>query len=203
MLESFRVTLRTLADVRDQGFTYIWANVAFVVFSLPIITLPAAFAALMYTIHQAQTNPTDVTFSTFFDFFKAHFWCALGWGCVYSLFFGVNTANLMTYASSTSLLANLRVIWLSAGLAGMLMLLLTWGVCFHMETPNLLGASHNTLVMLLHHPGFMLGLLSAVVAVMVMSMLLKPLFLVLTFSTLAALANNAVRNCLEARFVNG
>lgn len=199
MQQALRVTLLTLSDVQQRGFTYIWANLAFIICSLPIITLPAAFGALMYTIHQAQTNPLGADTSTYLNFYKKHLWKALPWGASYALFFTINTLNLITYSNSSHAFSALRVFWLGANFAALTLLLLSWVFYFEMTTPTLLGATRNALVMMLHNPIFCFLLLIASLSIIMISLVLKPLFLLLTFSTLAALANTAVRTSLNTR----
>lgn len=199
MLEALRVSLSTLNDVRLKGFSYIWVNLAFVLFSLPLITMPAAFAALMLSVHRIQHDPLGVSFEDFFGYFKKHFWWSLLWGLAYALFFTVNTINLLSFTQGSSPLSVLRVFWLGAGFTALMLLLLTWPFYVEMSTPTLLGATRNTLVMMLHHPAFTFVLLCVILVIIACCMVLKPLFFLLGFSTLAALANAAVHDCVKAR----
>ncbi|NOG52060.1 MAG: DUF624 domain-containing protein [Chloroflexi bacterium] len=72
MIDGLRVVLQALNDVRRQGYVYIWANLAFVVLSLPVVTMPAALVALFTVSHHAQTEGARRGFDLFWETFKAH-----------------------------------------------------------------------------------------------------------------------------------
>lgn len=200
MVLGFRVWLEAISDVRLRGFQYIWANLAFVVCSLPLLTLPAAFAALMHTVYRIQTSPQGAEMSDFLDTFRAQLWRALPWGLAYAGFFALNAANLWSYGAAQGPVAGtLRALWLSGGFVALNLLLYTWPFYFEMAQPSLLGATRNALVLLLHNPGFSLSLLIGCLLIIGLSSLLSALWVLLSFAALASVANSAVQNRLAAR----
>ena len=155
MLAGFQVLWHAFKDVRLKGYTYIWANIAFVVCSLPVITLPAAYRALMRVGYNAQASPHETDISAFWDTFREYFKQSLGWGLAHLVFGVVNITNLLAYQSTEGLLfAGLRVIWLGSTFVWIGVLLYTWTLYDEMESPSLIGATRNALVMVLQNPFF-------------------------------------------------
>lgn len=198
MRDGARAVWRGLRNFRDLGYSYIWANLAFVVLSLPLVTAPAAYSALQRVGHLAYTNPSEADLSAFWDTFRANLLRALPWGVANVAFAVVNFSNLLTYgggASPTTLAY--EVLWLAAGVVWLGMLLYTWPIYYEMETPSVLGATRNALLMVLRNPFFTLTLLVVILVLAVVSTVLIAAWLLLTFGLIAALGNAAVQDRLE------
>ena len=67
MGNGLRAVWRGLGNFRNLGYAYIWANLAFVALSLPLITLPAAYSALQRVGHLAHTDPSEANLSAFWE----------------------------------------------------------------------------------------------------------------------------------------
>lgn len=199
MIEAFKTIFNSLNQLRNQGYAYIWANMAFMVLALPIITLPAAYSALMRVGHAAHTETHHSDLGLMWNTFKANFWRALPWGIAHALFAVVNFTNLISFSGATGWVAGvLQFCWLMAGFVWLAVLLYTWPIYYEMEEPDLLGATRNALVMVLQNPLFTLILVIWVSILMVLSTILVATWALLTWGAIAALANAAVMNRLNA-----
>lgn len=183
---------RGLNDVRIKGYSYIWSNIAFVVCSLPLVTMPAAWSALCRVSHEAQTSPSNADLDLFWQTFKANIWRGMGWGLAHGLFALVNFSNLIAYADASGMVAALRLVWLAAGVVWLAVALYTWPFYYEMATPTLWGATRNALVMVLQNPFFTLIILMVVGFMVWLSTVLVALWLVLTFSVITAISTAAV-----------
>jgi len=198
MGNGLRAVWRGLGNFRNLGYAYIWANLAFVALSLPLITLPAAYSALQRVGHLAHTDPSEANLSAFWETFRANLIRALPWGLANVLFAVINFSNLIAYANVDSpLTIALNVLWLAAAIAWLGMLLYTWPIYYEMEQPTIWGAARNALVMVLRNPLYTVTLLVVIAALAVISTLLVAFWLLLTFGAIAAIANAAVQDRLE------
>lgn len=194
MIEALRAIFSSLNQMRHNGYAYIWANMAFMVLALPMITLPTAYSALMRVGHAAHTTPHESDLALLWETFKENFWRSLPWGLAHALFAVVNFSNLATYSGWYGL----RVIWLAAGIVWIGVLLYTWPLYYEMEQPNLWGATRNAVIMVLQNPLFTVVLVMWVSILVVVSTILVANWALLTWGAIAALANAAVMNRLNA-----
>lgn len=198
MFDGLRATWHGLQNFHQRGYSYIWTNLAFVALSLPVVTLPAAFSALMYVGHLAHTDPGEADLAAFWAAFKANLWRAMGWGLGNALFALINFNNVIAYASiNTTLVAVLEAIWIIAALIWVGMLFYTWPIYYEMADPTVLGAMRNALVMVLQNPLFTLAMVLVVIVIALLSTILVASWLLLTFGAFAAIANAAVQNRLS------
>ncbi len=196
---ALRAVWRGIKDVWQKGYTYIWANLAFIAASLPIVTIPAAWSALCKVCHEAQTSPANADLDLFWVTFKANFWRSLPWGAVHAIFVVVNFTNLSTYtATSDPLTLFLRVAWWGATFIWLGVFLVTWTFYYEMQTPSLMGATNNAVIFVLQNPLFTLIILGVIGVICLISTLLVALWLVMTISTIGAIGTSAVLIQLEA-----
>lgn len=199
MIDALRVVLRALNDVRRQGYVYIWANLAFIVLSLPVVTMPAALAALFTVSHHAQTEARGADLDLFWETFKSHIWRALPWGLAMAVFGIMVASNLISYAAYSSLLVQiLRVGWVFGAVVWMGLLLYTWPLYLEMAEPDLWGASRNAVVMVLRNPFFSLVIIACVALLSAISTVLIAAWLVLTWGAVGAIGSAAVIDRLAA-----
>ncbi|HRL13955.1 MAG TPA: DUF624 domain-containing protein [Aggregatilineales bacterium] len=193
-----RVYWRTLKHISLRGYVYVWANLFWVLLTVPIVTAPAAWAGLARLSHAAHTRPT-VSLSDFWDGFRAHFWRGLILGAVTALIVVVNVSNLLAYASDDgALMPFLRAAWITAIIFWLSLMLYVWVIFEEMEQPTLIGGLRNALIMVLRSPFFTLGLWPGIILLAVLSTIFFPAWLLLTGSTIAALGTTAVLDRLEA-----
>jgi uncharacterized membrane protein YesL len=198
MWDGLRAALRGLGNFRNLGYSYVWTNLAFVALSLPLITAPAAYSALMRVGHLAHTDPSEADLAAFWATFRANFRRALPWGLVNLVFAVINFNNLIAYSSiDTPLVMVLEAIWFIAALVWLGMLLYTWPIYYEMSQPTVTGAARNALVMVLQNPLYTLALLSVIVVLSAISTFLIACWLLLTWGAIAAVANAAVLDRLE------
>ncbi len=183
-----------LNDFRLKGYTYIWANIAFVILSLPLVTMPAASAALFRVSHHAQTEPTEAGLEMFWEAFKASLRIdVLLWGVVNLLFAVVNFTNLAVYTSAIDpLIVILRTIWTIATIVWLGGLLYTWPLYYEMAEPSLIVAMRNALVMVLQNPFFTATIIICVYVLTFLSFIFVAAWALVTFAAIAAVATAAV-----------
>lgn len=195
---ALRAVVKALNDVRLNGYTYIWANVAFCVLCLPVVTAPAAYAALCHVARAARVQPWEADLSLFWEAFRASFWRALPWGAAHAIFVIINAGNLIAYAQRPEpewML--LRALWWAAAFIWWGVLQYTWFLYEEMEQPSLLTATRNALVMVLLNPVFTLTICLAHLLVFALSVVIPPTFVLLTFGITVAISGTAVQNRLE------
>lgn len=199
MVNGTRAFLRGLNDVRRQGYIYIWANLAFVACSLPLVTIPAAYAALCKVAHHAQTEPYGADLDLFWETFRRHLWSALPWGLVMTAGLFVIVTNMTAYAGVPGVpMQALRVTWLAALAAWAGLLLFTWPMYYEMAEPTVWGATRNAFVLMLRHPAFTLILILFVVVLSVVSTLTIVAWALLSCAAVAAVGTAAVLDRLAA-----
>lgn len=199
MINGLRAVGQGLRNFRYMGYAYIWSNVAFIALSLPVVTAPAAFSALLRVGYLAQTDPSEADLAAFWETFKAHLLRALPWGLAMALFGVVNINNIVAYAPiDTPLVAALQGMWWIATVVWLGVLLYTWPLYYEMAEPSVAQATRNALIMVLQNPLFTLVILLALVLLAAISTVLVAAWLLLTFGAIAAIACAAVLNRLDA-----
>lgn len=196
MVEAGKSIYQSLKQLRQQGYAYIWANMAFMVLSLPLVTLPAAYSALMRVGHAAHTEPHEADLALFWETFRANFWRSLAWGFAHVLFALVHFTNIFAYGGAYGGL--LRGFWLVIGVTWAGLLLYTWPLYYEMEAPTLVGATRNAILMILHNPLFTFLIVVCVSIYVILSTIFIAAWAMLTWGAIAALANAAVWNRLNA-----
>jgi hypothetical protein len=197
MMSGLRAVLRGLNDVRHQGYIYIWANLAFVLCSLPIVTMPAAYAALCRVSHQAQESKRGADLDLFFETFRAMLLRSLPWAGLLAIGIFINVTNLMAYGPATGVgPAMLRVVWIGALGVWVGLILYTWPIYYEMVNPSVLGAMRNALVMMARNPFFTAGVVVGTLIVMGISTLSLVAWLLLTCGAMGAIGTAAVRDRL-------
>ncbi len=193
MVDGLRAVGRGLRSVQTAGYAYIWANLAFVVLSLPLVTLPAAWSALVRVAYQAQTHPAEADLALFWGAFRANLLRALPWGLLNALFAVINFGNLAAYADAPGIgAALLRGVWILAGLIWLGALLYTWPLFYEMAEPSISGAVRNALIMVLRNSGYTLTLIFAIAVLALISTALIAAWALLTWGAIAAIATAAV-----------
>lgn len=197
MGSGLRSVLHGLNSVRLNGYAYIWANLAFVALSLPVITLPAAYRALFRMGHHAQTDPSEADLALFWETFRADFGKSLLWGAAHVLYGYITVTNLRTYADQEGTAVTLlRLTWLAGAFLWLGALTYTWPIYYEMEQPSLLSATRNAVIMTLRNPFFTLMVLLCILLLALISTVLVATWILLTFGAISAVANAAVLNRL-------
>ena len=200
MMAGLRTVLRGLNDVRQQGYIYIWANLAFVALSLPLVTLPAAYAALCKVAHQTQTEPrSPEPLELFWETFKSLIWTALPWGLAMAGTGFMIASNMLAYADVSGVpIQALRMTWLLGLMFWISVLLFTWPIYYEMAEPTVWGATRNAAVLVVRNPLFTVAVIVVVLILSVVSTLAIVAWLLLSFGAVAAIGSAAVIDRLAA-----
>ncbi|NWF69413.1 MAG: DUF624 domain-containing protein [Chloroflexi bacterium] len=198
MWAGIRVWGRGLRHLNHRGYIYIWANVLWLLLSLPLVTAPAAWAGLMKMSYLAHRGPS-ADIHDLWEGFKENLKRGLLLTLLNVLIVGLNVSNLVAYMEAPGVFyAALRVIWLLLLLVWFTIQLYLWPLFYEMEQPRLWGALRNAAVMLILNPLFTLGLWLVLIPVILLSTALPAFWFLLTGSMLAAAANQAVLDRLQA-----
>ncbi|MCC7209946.1 MAG: DUF624 domain-containing protein [Anaerolineae bacterium] len=198
MITGLRAVWRGVRHLNHRGYIYIWANVLWLVCSLPLVTAPAAWAGLVHMSHLAHEGPT-ANIRDFWDGFRANLRRGLLLALLNALVIVVNISNLIAYQHMSGVeFVALRVFWVTALLLWFAFQLYLWPLYYHMETPTLRGAARNALVMMTLNPLFTLGLWLGILLIAAVSTFLAASWFLLTGSLIAAISVTAVRDRLIA-----
>src|SRR5688500_8322057 len=96
MLAGFRAAWRGLRHFNHRGYIYVWGNILWVILSLPVITAPAAWAALVKMSFLAQTTPSG-SVGDMWEAFRFYLRQGLIMGVVNILLIGITVYNLAAY----------------------------------------------------------------------------------------------------------
>lgn len=196
---AFRAIGRGIKEVWYKGYTYIWANLAFIATSLFIVTIPAAWSALCKVCHEAQTSPSNADIDLFWQTLKTNFWRSLPWGLAHLIFGVMNITNLLTYTDSADpATIILRGMWWGLGFVWIAVFITTWTFFYEMKAPTLLGATRNALIFVLQNPLQLLIILVIISVIGVISTVLVGLWFVLTIALIVAIYTSAVLMVIEA-----
>lgn len=198
MLAALSLARQTLRHFNHRGYLYIWANILWALVSLPIITAPAAWAALVYMSRCAYLNPS-VSLDDFWHGFRTNLKRGAIMALLNLLVFGVNLWNVLAYQNQPGTLALLlRAVWLLALAVWIMLQFYMWPLLYELKQPSLLGAFRNAAVMILRNPLFSLTLFIIILLVAVVSTLLVGAWVLISASILAALSTGAVLERLAA-----
>ncbi len=196
MIQALRVVWRGIVQFERYGWLYVLANLLAIALSLPIVTIPAAYAGLSRLTYTAQTTHTT-EMSEFWAGFRAALWRGLVMGIVNLIIFGILAANFWTYRQQSSFLfVVLRAIWLIILMGWLMVQIYLWPILEAMEPATLRGGLRNAVLMVSFNPIFSLTLLAVVLVIVVISTLLAVPWLLMTGSLVACIATAAVRDRL-------
>jgi uncharacterized membrane protein YesL len=197
MWDGLRVFWQGLRNVNRNGYAYLWANIAFVVFLLPVVTAPAAYAALCHVAYTAEDEPHEADLALFWETFKAQFFRALPWGIVGTTLLVVNLTNILAYWNASGLSGFfMQFIWLlSLYFVGGVMLF-TFPFYYEMEIPSISGAVINAARMVIANPFFTVTVILLLFALSLISTIFFAAWIILTWGIITAVANRAVQDRL-------
>ncbi len=171
-------------------------NVLWVVFTLPIVTAPAAAAGLTYVTHQ-MVYGERVSWRTFFEGFRQYWWPASRWAVL-------NVFVLLTLAGSYIFYGRMQQSWADFLQACLPMLLVTWlllqvfvlPLMLEMERPRVREALRLSAFIYLRLPGCCFALAVMLAALSLLSTVLALPWVLFTGSLCALLANRVAANGL-------
>lgn len=191
MIAGLQTLWRAWQHLNHRGYIYVWGNLLAFVCSLPIVTAPAAWAGLAKMSYNAHFSPTT-DINDFWSGFKENLGRSLVMTALNLLIVVVNVTNLIAYGTRYDLGTNLmRVVWIGALFLWFTLQLYMWPIFYHMQTPTLMGAMRNALVMVYLNPLFTLTIWLGVIAIIALSMVLIPAWVLLTMSIIVCFATTA------------
>lgn len=197
MWDGLRVFWQGLRNVFRNGYAYLWANVAFVIFLLPVVTAPAAYAALCHVAYTAETEPHEADLALFWDSFKRHLVRAIPWGVTGSVLLVINLLNILAYQQATGGVALvLQLVWLASLYFIIGVMLFTFPIYYEMAEPTIIGAVRNAARMVIANPIFTVVLILLLFIVSIISTILFAAWIILTWGIITAIANRAVQDRL-------
>ena len=198
MRNMLKILWKGLANAYDAAFSIVLANIYFVVLSIPVITLPLAVAGLYYTNFQIASGKS-VDWKTFFVGIKSCWWAGILWTVVNGLvifslvfysFFFLNRGEFWA----------MSLLGLDLGVLGfwIIMQFLLFPMMLIQEKQTYFLALRNTLVFIVHWPGFSFTFLMAIIILVVASLFFPPLWIFVSFGLVAFLGSYAVYYRIES-----
>ncbi len=187
-----------LLDAYLASIPFIILNVIWFICSLPIVTLIPSTAALFYATNQlAHGKPAD--WHTFFEGFRRYFWQSWLWGVLNVIATAGLISNELFYTRTDSD----GFVWLRGAIIALAIFWLgiqmyTFPLLLEQEHPHLRLALRNSLVILIKKPIFTVSRVFLIGLLMVVSTLLMwPVWIFLTASVCAWLANSATLTAIK------
>lgn len=193
-----RLIWDALVDAYYEAVPLATFNVLWFILTLPVITALPATAGLYYATNQLA-HQKHVTWRTFFEGFRSHFWLGWHWGLANLLVLMVLGFNFWFYGRVEASWA----VWAQGALLGLMGLwgflqLYTFPLLLEQEDRRMRIALRNSLVLFLKHPAFSIGLAFFVMLlVLVSTFLLPPFWLLFTASLSAYLANRGTIDVIK------
>jgi uncharacterized membrane protein YesL len=203
-----RPALRAIGEAlrayEGYAWLYIQANLLAVLLMIPIVTAPAAYAALIYLAHTQQIEKT-ITLNEFWHGFRHNFGRHLLLGMINAGVIGILYVNFSSYAPGQGVVfVFLRAAWAIILLLWLCVQLYAWPLLLLMDSEALsvprlvLTALRNAALMLFKNPIYTLTLMIVIVLwAAFCSVLLAPVVMFL-FAMVANLAVVATRDRLNA-----
>jgi hypothetical protein len=198
MFAGLQAVWRALRHLNHRGYVYIWANLLWVVLSLPLVTAPAAWAGMVRMSYLAHTRPT-ADLRDLWDGFRQNLRRGLVIFVLNVVLVGVNISNLTAYAGQTGLLYDIgRSVWIGVLVVWAAIQFYLWPLLYEMKQPSLKGALRNAAVMVYLNPVFTLAVLACAALIALLSTVFFASWLLISGGALAAIANSAVFDRLAA-----
>jgi uncharacterized membrane protein YesL len=197
MIRAFRLTGRAIALWYDELFVLMILNLAWFLLQLPIVTAPAATAA-MYVVAKKVVEKDYLELRSILPDLQRMFFPGITWGFANMLVIGVIVINFITYQDASGWTWGiLRIVW---GLVVLLWLganLFYWPFWLAQTDRRLVTTYRNSFILLLKKPGLTLPLLAISITLAVVgTILIVPLVMVL-ISWIALIGVLAVEEALK------
>lgn len=178
-----------LLDAWDALIPLVGLNLIWLVLTLLIVPAIPAFGALYYATNSIA-HGKSASFSTFFEGFKKQFWISWKWGLLTLLIFGLLFLNIWFYGQFDGIgYLFLQSLFLSLTLIFTSMLIYTYPLLLEQEEPSIKMAFRNSFVLFVRFMGRSLITMLSFLALSVVSVLLPPLWVILTMSTIIYFSN--------------
>ena len=167
-------------------------NLLWFVFSLPVITVPPAFGALIYSTNLIA-HDESVTWRTFLVGFRLNFWRSYRWFILYLFVIAVAVSNIYFYRQFEATWGDwAEILVLSLLFLWVLLNVFTFPLLLEQSDRRITVALRNSLILYIRRPGVAFGAAIIILALMGLSLRFAwPSWIVIVPSLLAYLANRA------------
>ena len=198
MREMLNILWGGLVNAYDAAFPIMLSNIYFIVLSIPVVTIPLAVAGLFYTNFQIATGES-VDWKTFFVGIKRCWWAGIRWTVVNGLVIFSLVFYFFLFIDRGEFWA-IALLGLDLGVLAfwVIMQFLLFPMMLIQEKPAYLMALRNTLVFIMHWPGFSFTFLMPIIILVVASLFLPPLWIFLSVGLVAFLGSYAVYYRIES-----
>ena len=190
MLSAKRFYGEWLSESYYNFFELVVVNLFWAFFTALIITAPAAVAGLYYTTNQLA-HQKSISWRTFFEGFRQHFWMGWRWALMNLVAGFLLYVNVSFYGQFDTQWADfVQGLFITMSVFWAIVQVFTFPLLIEQHDRRLRVALRNSLVIIMRRLGFVLGLLLVmIVLILISSLLLWPLWFLITASLLAYLAN--------------
>lgn len=178
-----------LIDFWDALIPIVGINIAWFVLTILVVTAFPAFGGIYYATNRIA-HGESVNLGTFFEGFKEYFWTSWKWGLVNLLVYSILASNIWFYGQleGWGFLA-LQSLSFSLILIYTCLQIYTFPFLLEQDEPSIKIALRNSFAAFVRYMGRSFGLLFALVLLAGVSVLLPPLWIVITVSFMVFLAN--------------
>lgn len=184
-------------EAYDNFYSLMMINVLWFLVTLLLITAPAAAAGLYYSTNQL-VHHGSVSWKTFMEGFRKHFWLGCRWALVNLFVLATLVANFIFYAGFegdwTALVQGV-VVWLA--ILWLLLQLYTFPLLLEQVDRRMLVAVRNSAVLYIKSPGLSLGLIALFILIAALSSVLLIPWIIISVSLITFLTQKVMIAVLE------
>lgn len=185
-----RKTLKeAIMDAWDALIPLAGLNMIWFILTALVVTAIPAFGGLYYATNQIA-HGESAGIGTFFEGFKKQFWISWKWGLLSILIYGLSFMNVWFYGQFEGLLfLILQSLFLSTIFIFTCIQIYLYPFLLEQEKPSLKLAIKNSFAAFIRYMGRTLLLVLFSIALAIVSVLLPPLWILLTMSVIVYFSN--------------
>jgi uncharacterized membrane protein YesL len=203
MKRALRTFWGALRDFWDELFLLALMNVVTVLLLIPVVTFPPALAGL-WSVANLVAKGRAIGWRDYFKAFRRYFLKAWGLALLNGLVGIILVANILFYAPanvpfeiSPTLSFWIQALFLGVAFVWLIVQLYPMALLLEQEDQRLRVALRNAAVLFAANLGFTIVLALLLLVVAAVSMVLPPLWLLVTVALFAVVCNKAVLHLLE------
>lgn len=192
--EAFTLFGRMVRILWDELLTFVVCNALWFLLCCPIVTAPAASAALYYVADLAARD-RPVRVGDFFEGFKQYILKGSLLGVLNLFIAVVIAANILFYGRLGARWAQfVQALWLAVALFWLIVQVYVWPLLAAQVKPNVLMALRNAVMLTLAQPVFTIMIALEVGAMFIVSVILMMPLMIIGMSAVALLSCMALHN---------
>jgi uncharacterized membrane protein YesL len=189
MINAFKTLWKSFVYIYDDILTLVLYNVFWFFLSLPIITIPPAFAGLNYGVNQL-THREQADWKTFFTGFKEFFWLSYKWALLNVAVFVILFSNIYFYGQMKEAWAfPVQTLFLSLTVIWIIIQMYVFPLLLEQQDRRLRTALRNSLVLIARKPWITIVLILMTAILVALSVYFTILFSILSVSLIVYLQN--------------